>query len=145
MGFSPSITRRDRRRRLNSGRLVVQTRFVVNFRDPATGRRKQLFFARQKDAIAMRDAMVASVATGTALTADPAGASTVADIMEHWLQNRKSEVKGGTWASYCQAAQYVVGPLLLGTKLERHRFARYGVKRTDALSWTCWATYGSAT
>lgn len=132
MGFSPSITRRDRRRRLSSGRLVVQTRFVVNFRDPGTGRRKQLFFARQKDAIAMRDAMVASVATGAALPADPAGASTVADIMQHWLQNRKSEVKAGTWASYCQAAQYVVGPLLLGTKLERHRFARYGVKRADA-------------
>ena len=132
MGFTASITRRDRRRRLSSGRLVVQTRFVVNYRDPSSGRRKQLFFTRQKDALAMRDAIVASIATGTPYSAASDAETTVAAVMDRWLENRRREVKAGTWASYRQAANYVVGPLLVGTKLERHRYARYGAKRAEA-------------
>src|SRR5262245_33003515 len=102
MTFTASITKRDRRRRLKSGAVVVQTRFVVNFRDPATGRRKQLFFARQKEALAMRDAMLASMATGsyTEVSTD----LTVAAAMAHWLEHRRREVKPGTWDSYQQAA-----------------------------------------
>jgi hypothetical protein len=97
MTFTASITRRDRRRRRKCGAVVVQTRFVVNFRDPATGRRKQLFFARHKDALAMRDAMLASVVTGshTEVRTD----LTVAGAMEHWLEHRRREVKTGTWDS----------------------------------------------
>lgn len=126
MRFTATITRRERARRLSCGRTVVHTRFVVNFRDPVTGRRKQLFFARQKDALAMRDAIVTSVAAEASLGAPHKAEITVAEVMEHWLQNRRRDVKPGTWASYRQAVHYVVGPLLLGTKLERHRYARYG-------------------
>lgn len=102
MTFTASIMKRDRKRWRKSGAVVVQTRFVVNFRDPCTGRRKQLFFARHKDALAMRDAMLASVVTGsyTGVRSD----LTVAQAMEHWLENRRREVKSGTWGSYRQAA-----------------------------------------
>jgi integrase len=127
MSFTASITKRNRKRRLRSGREVIQTRFVVNFRDPQTRRRKQLFFSRHKDAIAMRDAMLASVATGS-YTDAPASSLTVADIIEHWLENRRREVKPGTFASYKQAVHYIIGPLLLGTKWERHQYARTGAK-----------------
>ena len=132
MRFTATITRRERARRLSSGRTVVHTRFVVNFRDPVTGRRKQLFFARQKEALAVRDAIVTSVAVGASLRAPHKAEMTVSDVMEHWLQNRRREVKPGTWASYRQAVHYVVGPLLLGTKLERHRYARYGAMSGEA-------------
>jgi integrase len=128
--FTASITRRERRRRQRSGDTVVQTRFVVSFRDPRTGRRKQLFFERQKDAAAMRDALVASVVTGT--YAETQTGLTVAEVVEHWLENRRGEVKGSTWDSYRQAAGYIVGPLLVGTKLERHIFARKGVRPEGA-------------
>lgn len=131
MPFTATMTRRERRRQLSSGRTVVHTRYVVNFRDPTSGRRKQLFFARQKDAMAIRDAMVASIATKSLSPSAPISATTVAGVMEHWLRNRRSEIKAGTLANYRQVVQYVVGPLLLGTKLERHRYARYGVKRAD--------------
>jgi integrase len=109
---------------------VVQTRFVVNFRDPATGRRKQLFFARHKDAVAMRDAVLASVVTGD--YTDVKTDLTVADAIGHWLEHRRREVKAGTWDSYRQAASYVVGPLLVGTRHERHRFSRRGATPQDA-------------
>jgi integrase len=111
--------------------VLVQTRFVVNFREPTTGRRKQLFFKRQKDALAMRDAMLASVVTGaySAVQTD----LTVAQAMQYWLENRGRQVKTGTWDSYRQVVvTYVVGPLLVGTKWERYRFSRLGSRREGA-------------
>jgi integrase len=125
MSFTASVTKRDRKRELRSGREIVQTRFVLNFRDPQTRRRKQLFFSRYKDAVAMRDAMLASVATGSHADA-PTSSLTVSDVVEHWLENRSREVKAGTLASYRQAVHYIIGPLLAGTKWERHRYARTG-------------------
>jgi len=130
MGFTASVTKRDRKRRLKSGEVVVQTRFVVNFREPRSGRRKQLFFERHKEAITMRDTLLASVATG-AYSAVHTN-MTVAQAVEYWLENRKSEVKKATWDSYRQAAGYVIGPLLVGSKLERHNCTRKGMKPPDA-------------
>jgi integrase len=131
MSFTASITRRNRRRRLRSGRQIEQTRFVVNFRDPATGRRKQLFFARHKDAVTMRDALLASAATGSYSDIQTSDL-TVSRIVEHWLENRRREVKAGTWASYRQAVHYILGPLLVGTKWERHQYARTGARAPDS-------------
>lgn len=123
MNFSASVTRRDRKRRLQSGATVVQTRFIVNFRDPNSGKRKQLFFERHKEAVAVRDTLVASVATGAYVEMSPL---TVAQAVEYWLENRRTEIKKGTWESYRQAATYIVGPLLQGTTHERHLYTRTG-------------------
>lgn len=128
--FTASITKRDRRRRQRSGEIVVQTRFVVSFREPRTGRRKQLFFERQKDAVAMRDALVVSVVTGT--YAEAHTNLTVAEVVDYWLHNRKCEVKPSTWDSYRQAAGYITGPLLVGTQPERHVYARTGERPEGA-------------
>jgi integrase len=128
--FTASITKRDRRRRQRSGVVLVQTRFVVSFREPRTNRRKQLFFERHKDAVAMRDALVTSVVTGT--YAETQTSMTVAEVVDYWLKNRRGEVKGSTWDSYRQAAGYIVGPLLIGSKLERHLYARKGLRPADA-------------
>jgi hypothetical protein len=54
MSIAISITKRERRRRLKSGEGVTQVRYVLNFRDPRSGRRKQLFFERQKEELARR-------------------------------------------------------------------------------------------
>jgi integrase len=108
----------------------VHTRFVVNFREPRSGRRKQLFFERQKDAVAMRDALLASVLTGT--YAEFQTNLSVGEVVRYWLESRRNEVKKATWDSYRQALGYIVGPLLLGTKMERYAFARRGQKREEA-------------
>ncbi len=131
MSFTASVTRRDRKRKLRSGREIVQTRFVLNFRDPQTRQRKQLFFSRHKDAVAMRDAMLASIATGS-YSDVPSSSLTVADLVEHWLENRRREVKGGTFVSYRQAVHYITGPLLAGTKWERHAYARTGERPPES-------------
>ena len=128
--FSPSITKRARKRRLKSGAVVVQTRFVVSFREPRSGRRKQLFFHRYRDAIAKRNALLTSVLTG-AYSEAPSDL-TVAQAVEHWLENRRGEVKVGTWVGYRQASRYIVGPVLVGTKQERKANTQYGERKQGA-------------
>lgn len=86
MKFTASITRRERKRRLKSGAIVMQTRWIVNYREPRTGRRRQLFFERQKDAIAQRDALMSTVACGT--YSESKSELTVAQAVEHWLERK---------------------------------------------------------
>jgi integrase len=57
---------------------------------------------------------------------------TVAHAVEYWLENRLTEVRRTTWKSYKQASTYIVGPLLVGNKIERYNFARRGTKASDA-------------
>lgn len=50
MTINIALTKRVRRRKLTSGAIVEQLRYVLNWRDPRTGSREQRFFERQKDA-----------------------------------------------------------------------------------------------
>jgi hypothetical protein len=124
--FTASVTRRDRKRRRKSGAAIVQTRFVVNYRELRSGKRRQIFFERYKDAIAKRDELLASVAMGT--YSQRRSDLTVAEAANHWLENRRAEVKKGTWDSYRHAVSYITRPLLVGTQRERYNFTRRGRK-----------------
>ena len=69
-------------------------------------------------------------------------APTVAGAIEHWLENRKFEVKEHTWQTYRRLSfNNVVGPLLIGTPADRGCYRAHGVKPegthfVDALGWT---------
>ena len=120
--FTASVTRRDRKRLLKGDRLVVQVRYVVNFREPGTGTRRQLFFDRRTDAMEARDNLVASVKGGEWRNLQ--SSLTVAQATEHWLAARRHQVKASTWESYRRGIAYVVGPLLVGSPQERRKWAR---------------------
>ena len=62
--------------------------------------------------------------------ADPP--TTVAQVFEYWLADRQSQVKKSTWDGYKHAARYIIGPLLVGSKLDRHRYTRTGRKPSEA-------------
>jgi integrase len=126
VAFTVSITKRDRTRILTSGAIVVQTRFVVNFRHPTTGQRKQIFVKSHKEAIARRDELIAGAVTGS-LTVERTNLS-VAEAVEHWLENRKPDVKKATWQGYRNGAHNIIGPLLIGTSDERRVFTWKGTK-----------------
>lgn len=125
MGTSVNITRRERNRKLSSGAIVTQTRWVVNYREPRTGRRRQLFFDKQKDAQVRRNQIVAEVETGT-YSEDRHRNVTVREIVRRWLESRDGEVKDGTLDGYRRAAANIVGPLLLGTTRQRAEFTVSG-------------------
>lgn len=120
--FSATVTRRDRKRKARDGSLQVHTRFVLNFRDPASGLRRQLFFERRNEAMAARDALITAVMSGQHATAS--SPLTVETAVEHWLANRRGHVKPSTWSSYKRGVAYIVGPLLVGSAVERRAWAR---------------------
>jgi integrase len=118
--ISINITKRDRKRRLRSGATVTQTRYVVNYRDPRTGKRKQLFFERQKDAQLKRGEIAGQVQTGTYSGENKS--VTIGHAVHRWLESRKGEVKDRTLHGYRETATYITGPLLIGTPKQRAEF-----------------------
>lgn len=125
MTTSINITRRERRRKLKSGCVVVQIRWVLNYREPRTGKRRQLFFERQRDAQAKRNEIVTQVETGT-YSGERGQSVTVEEAVQHWLANREGEIKEGTLAGYRQTAANIIGPLLIGTTQQRAQLAWTG-------------------
>ena len=65
MTIRTSISKRDRKRTLTCGAVISQARFVLNFTDPITGKRRQLFHRSQREAIARRDSILAAIATNS--------------------------------------------------------------------------------
>ena len=127
MSNAVNLTKRVRKRKLKSGAVVTQQRWILNYREPRTGKRKQLFFERQKDAQAKRNEIIAQIETGS--YADDRNKSvTVAEATRRWLADRAGEVKDGTLAGYRQTASYIIGPLLIGTPLQRCEFTATGKK-----------------
>ena len=126
MTFRISITKQDRRRRLASGRIVVQTRYFVNYRDPKTGERKLPSFERQKDAVAFRNRLLASVETGT--YTPNRKVPTVAEAVGHWLEVKQGQVRRRTFAGYAEGAKHIVGPLLSGPAKQRAHHTLTGEK-----------------
>jgi integrase len=125
-----SITKRKRRRRTRSGAEITHTRFVVNFRDPHTGRRKQYFFERHQDAVLKREAIL-SGSVAHPFTDETTGL-TIAQAVAYWLEARRSDVKSATWQNYHQLASYIVGPILLGTAYQRRAYTMSGQKPQGA-------------
>ena len=56
----------------------------------------------------------------------------VAEAMDYWLQHRELEVRPATIKMYRQCRLYIVGPLLIGTRIQRFNFSRRGKVPKDA-------------
>lgn len=127
MSIAIKVTKRERRRRLKSGEVVVQTRYVINFRDPVTGKRKQLFFERQKDAQHKASEIAAAVVTGTYAPAPAVRLDLIVDeVVQNWLNNCVGNVKERTLRGYRHVARSIVGPLLIGSKDQRTEYTITG-------------------
>jgi len=128
--FEATITKRVRRRQLK-GRTVEQARWFVNHRDPDTGQRKLPSFETRREAEAFRAELVAKVHAGVYV--DPKRAPTIAEAVQHFLDNRSTEVKESTLYGYRVVAKTITGPLLEGTQQERTEYAIDGeLPRKDA-------------
>ena len=125
MSGAINITRRERRRVLKSGVVVTQTRWVLNYREPRTGRRRQLFFERQRDAQAKRAEVVIQIVTGS-YRADRNREVTIRTVAERWLDDRRDKVKACTVEGYGFGVALIVGPLLIGTPSQRAEFTSTG-------------------
>lgn len=110
MALNIGITKRERRRKLKSGKTVTNVRYVVQWTDPKTGNRHQRFFERKRDAEDKRNELITSYDRGTYST--QRSTLTVAAALEALVESRKSSVRENTLVSYRQDIRYIVGPLL---------------------------------
>lgn len=124
MTFQAQVTKRVRRRKQRSGATIEHTRYVLNYRDPKSGARHQLFFERQKDAQAKYAELAAAVEMNT--LAPNAKSITIAQVIEAWLATREGVIKPVTLRGYRQTAKLIVGPLLAGGGDVRQRHAWLG-------------------
>src|SRR5215207_4949134 len=119
-----NITRRVRRRKLQGGAAVQYTRYVLNYRHPTTGQRRQEFFERAKDAQARRSELQGHVAAGTYV--DERTVPTVADALDHWLADRAGNVKASTLGGHKVVVKHIRGPILAGSPEQRAAYAVSG-------------------
>jgi integrase len=110
MTLHANITRRIRRRKLKSGSVVEQVRYVLNWRDHRSGERHQRFFERQRDAQERRSELVAAFDRGAYSSSNRT--VTVADAIAAWLETKRGVVRPITFSSYEFEVGYIVGPLL---------------------------------
>lgn len=139
-----SVSKRVRTRTLKSG-VVTQHRYVLDYKDPGTQRRRQEFFERKCDAEARRAELLAHALarphpmpmqapqhqSSAAFLARSASHpdKTVAEIVAYWLQSLDAGLKGSTRDYYTKMSRYVLSPTPMGTAAERRRWSRTGQSR----------------
>jgi integrase len=116
----------NRKRPRADGKRVAQERWTLNFDCPDTGKRRRLSFKSRAAAESHRDALIAEVAGERYFNrnANP----TVAEVVEHWLDVKRPNVKAQTIRGYLPLLKIITGPLLQGTPKERVTFALTGEK-----------------
>ena len=124
MDFSVKITRRVRSRKLDSGMKVEYLRYVLNYKDPVTGKRRQEFFDRQKDAQARKGDLIVKVGTGSYV--DERTVPTVAEAVDHWFNDREGKVKANTLAAYGVVIEQIRGPVLVGSAEQKAQYRATG-------------------
>lgn len=113
-----SVRKRRRRREKANGRAIIQVRYVLDYIDPVSKRRRQLFFATQELAISAREKILLELASGTGRQD-----LTVAEAFAHWTETKSQLVRPPTLSGYRKIERYIVGPLAIGTAQERRAFA----------------------
>ena len=124
MLFKINLTKRVRRRKRPDGSTVNQTRYVLNYRDPATGARRQEFFSRLADAQVRQNDLVVMVDQGEPV--NPKSVPSVADALDHWLADKDGKVKSTTFASYRAVVAWIRGPALVGGRARRDLYRDTG-------------------
>ncbi|MGQ4274940.1 hypothetical protein [Terrihabitans sp. B22-R8] len=130
MDFSVKLTKRTRKRKLKTGQVVLHDRYVLNYRDPNSGLRRQEFFERKKEAEARQRELQNQVADNAYV--DQRAVPTVEDAVKHWLADREGKVKATTLAGYKVVTKCIVGPLLVGTRRERAEYTATKAKPKNA-------------
>lgn len=130
MEFKVNLTKRTRKRRLKGGSFVLQARYVLNYRDPKTGARRQEFFELQKAAQTRKSELMVKVGTGSYV--DEKTVPTVSEAIDHWLDDKVAKVKANTLAGYRFVVAHICGPFLIADKVARAEFTLTGEKPPDA-------------
>lgn len=117
MTFKANITKRVRKRKLQSGEIVKQQRYVLNYVDPHSGQRRQEFFETLRAAEARRADLTAKVASDAYV--DERAVLTVGAAIDHWIADRTGKVKANTLVGYKVVVEHIRGPYFDGSAKDK--------------------------
>src|ERR1043166_4976713 len=121
---SAKVTKREMKRTRRTGEVITLTRYVLNYRDPKTGKRSQQFFERQKEAQEAHGKLLVEIKEGT--YAKRRDVPTVEQAFDHWLRDRGGQIKPCTLNAYKKFRPCIVGPLMMGTIKQRIQYGFTG-------------------
>jgi len=116
----------NRKRRGTDGKLRKTKKHTISYRCPETGGKVRRSFNTKADAEAARDVLLAQYTGGKYF--NPTANPTVAEAVEHWMQNKANQIKAQTFKTYTSLVRIITGPLLQGTPQERAHHALTGEK-----------------
>lgn len=122
--FRINITKRKQTRRQRDGSIKEYDRYVLQYRDPKTGKRVQQFYSRQKEAYDAQRQIVLDHEQGTLY--DKRQVPTLEVAFDSWIADREGQIKPYTLNGYKVYRMYIIGPLLKGTTLQRRQYAVSG-------------------
>ena len=108
------------------GKIVKTKQYTANYICPETGRKRRKFCKSKAKAEEYRQVLLPQF-TGERYF-NPNTNPTVAEVVDHWLENKRGTVKPQTIRGYLPLIKNIVGPLLQGTPQERVHYALTGEK-----------------
>jgi len=131
MSTHTSITKRKVRQRNREGKILEYDRYVLHYKDPATGKRRMRRFNTRKEAEVARNDLIMNA---DSMKRRKGGATpTLLEAMNYWLDSKKGVINDHTHHAYKQVAQdYIIGPIFKGTREDKYKYAMSGKKPAGA-------------
>ncbi len=123
-----NITKRRVRQKNREGQVFTYDRYVLHYRDPATGKRTMRRYDTRKEAEVEQNRLIRQAEELARRKTEP---PKLKDAVEYWLKSKEGAITPHTLKSYRQMAHdYIIGPAYIGTSDERRRIAM-GCKKAD--------------
>ena len=116
----------NRRRKNAAGKIVRQKRYAASWICPETGRKRRISFPTKTKAEAYREALAKTLIGERYF--NPHTNPSVAEVVDHWLDNKRGSVNAKTVRGYLPLLKNITGPILQGTPQEKVHFALTGEK-----------------
>jgi len=116
----------NRRRKNAAGKVVRQKRYAASWVCPDTGKKRRASFPTKAKTETYREALAATFVGERYF--NPYTNPTVAEVVDHWLDNKRGSVKAQTIRGYLPLLKNITGPILQGTPQEKVHYALTGKK-----------------
>ncbi len=114
-----TIQTQQKKRKLKDGSIRKYVQYAVNYPDPETGKRRQSYFRKKKEAIAEQKRIMIELEQGT--LCDEKQVPTLEECYDYWVENKKHSIKSTTYKGLITYRSYLVGPLLIGADMRQRR------------------------
>lgn len=119
-----NITKRKVKARHRDGAISVHDRYLLHYKDPAIGKRREVRFNTRKEAEVAQNALIRNAEELAHRRAAP---PTLREAVEYWLRSKEGAVATHTYSNYQQLAkQWIIGPAYACTMEERRKIGITG-------------------